>query len=84
MAHLVLSQRYEIYHLQKQGASFTSIAKSIGVHKSTVSRELKRNSDSRNNVYKVTLAQKKSKDGILPSQNQNVLPKKLRISLYTG
>lgn len=60
MSHLDLSQRYEIYHLQKQGLNYTSIAKSIGVHKSTISRELKRNSDSRNGVYKVTLAQKKA------------------------
>lgn len=60
MAQLGISQRYEIYHLQKQGASHTAIAKSIGVHKSTISRELKRNSDSRNGAYKVVLAQKKS------------------------
>jgi len=28
MAHLELHQRYEIYHLQKQGNSFTEIAQS--------------------------------------------------------
>ena len=60
MFHLEISQRYEIYHLQKQGVSYTSIAKSIGVDKSTISRELKPNPDSRNGVYKVALAQKKS------------------------
>ena len=60
MSHLGITQRYEIYHLQKQGANDTTIAKSIGVHKSTISRELKRNSDSRNGIYKVILAQKKA------------------------
>ena len=61
MSHLGISLRYEIYHLKKQGVNYSSIAKSIGVHKSTISRELKRNSDSRNGVYKVTLAQKKNR-----------------------
>tara|TARA_R110002049_G_scaffold181457_2_gene348891 strand:+ start:2529 stop:3110 length:582 start_codon:yes stop_codon:yes gene_type:complete len=59
MSHLGLEQRYEIYHLCKQETSYTDIAKSIGVHKPTISRELRRNSDQRNNQYKVTLAQNK-------------------------
>jgi len=62
MSHLVISQRYEIYYLQKQGFNSTDIAKNLGVHKSTISRELNRNSDRRNGVYKVELAQKKSKE----------------------
>ncbi len=45
--------------MQKQGSSLAEIAKSIGVHKSTISRELQRNSDQRNGDYKVDLAQKK-------------------------
>ncbi len=60
----MLSQIYKIYHLQKQGISYNDISKKIGVHKSTISRELKRNSDSRNGVCKVELAQKKRKKGI--------------------
>ena len=36
MSHLGISQRYEIYHLEKQGVNYSSIAKSIGVHKSTI------------------------------------------------
>lgn len=59
MPHLELDQRYSIYHLKTQGLNYTEIAKSIGVHKSTVSRELKRNSDKRSGVYKVKLAQRK-------------------------
>ena len=42
--HLTLEQRYQIQALYKQRFSMTKIAEAIGVHKSTVSRELKRNS----------------------------------------
>jgi IS30 family transposase len=42
--HLTLEQRYQIQALHKQYLSMTRIAEAIGVHKSTVSRELKRNS----------------------------------------
>jgi len=59
MSHLTLDQRYEIQHLYNSGASNTFIAQSIGVHKSTISRELKRNSDKRNHSYKAILAHQK-------------------------
>ncbi|NQY11354.1 MAG: helix-turn-helix domain-containing protein, partial [Flavobacteriales bacterium] len=36
----------------KEGYNQVQIAKAIGKNKSVVSRELKRNSDARNNVYK--------------------------------
>lgn len=40
---LTYEQRYQIYTLVKIGYSQQEIAKEVGVHKSTVSRELKRN-----------------------------------------
>jgi IS30 family transposase len=40
---LTQEQRYQIYALKKTGHSSSEIAEVIGVHKSTVSRELKRN-----------------------------------------
>ena len=40
-------QRYTIAHLYKQGRSLRSIARTIEVHVSTVSRELRRNSHKR-------------------------------------
>jgi IS30 family transposase len=40
---LTQEQRYQIYALKKTGHSGVEIAEVIGVHKSTVSRELKRN-----------------------------------------
>ena len=44
---LTQEQRYQIYALQKTGHSPSEIAEVIGVHKSTVSRELKRNRGQR-------------------------------------
>jgi IS30 family transposase len=40
---LTCEQRYQIYSLKKIGTSQTKIAETIGVHKSTISRELRRN-----------------------------------------
>jgi IS30 family transposase len=44
---LTQEQRYQIYALKKTGHSRTEIAEVIGVHKSTVSRELRRNRGGR-------------------------------------
>lgn len=44
---LTLSQRYQISALLETGISFTQIAKILGVNKSTISRELKRNTPTR-------------------------------------
>ncbi len=40
---LTREQRYQIYALMKAGLSQTAIARIIGVHKSTISREMRRN-----------------------------------------
>jgi transposase, IS30 family len=50
-SQLTYEQRYLIYELLKTGYTQTKIARSIGVHKSTVSRELKRNSGKRGYRY---------------------------------
>ena len=44
---LTQEQRYQIYALKKTGHTRTEIAEVMGVHKSTVSRELKRNQGGR-------------------------------------
>ncbi|QYH40113.1 helix-turn-helix domain-containing protein [Algoriphagus sp. NBT04N3] len=44
---LSLEQRYQIEVLNKEGFSQTAIACRVGVHKSTISRELKRNTGKR-------------------------------------
>ena len=60
MAHLTIRQRYEIGVLLTQGFSISAIAKAIAKDKSVISRELKRNADGRNGVYKAKLAQQKT------------------------
>ena len=42
-AQLTQEQRYQIYALLKMGHSQSEIAKVIGVHKSSISREIRRN-----------------------------------------
>ncbi len=44
---LTREQRYQIYALQKEGHSRTVIARNVGVHKTTISRELTRNRGGR-------------------------------------
>jgi IS30 family transposase len=56
-AQLTQEQRYQIYALKKTGHSPSEIAAVIGVHKSTVGRELKRN---------------RGKRGYRPQQAQNL------------
>jgi len=43
---LTYKERYQIYALLKEGLHYTQIAKNIGVNKSTISREIRRNSKS--------------------------------------
>lgn len=47
MKHLTKEQRYVIQSLLRRGVSRTDIAKELGVHKSTIGREIKRNCTKR-------------------------------------
>jgi len=49
---LTQEQRYTIYALKKRGKTQTEIADTIGVHKSTVSREIRRNTGGKGYRYK--------------------------------
>ena len=59
MAHITVAQRYTISVMNAQGNSQSDIAQMIGKDKSVISRELKRNSDSRSGTYRHELAQRK-------------------------
>ena len=48
--HLTSEQRYQISNGLKQGYSQQTIAASVGVNKSTISREIRRNGASRERV----------------------------------
>ena len=49
--HLTREQRYAIYLGKQKGKTLEMIARSIGVHKSTVSREMRRNSTPKASMY---------------------------------
>lgn len=59
MSHITESQRYTISSMLKQGYKQIEIAMAIDKDKSVISRELKRNSDSRSGIYKDELANSK-------------------------
>ncbi len=59
MGHLTQAQRYEIAVLKSEKFTQSKIAEKLGRDRSVISRELKRNCDERNEVYKAELAQKK-------------------------
>lgn len=60
MGHLNLAQRYQIEAYTQAGYKDVKIAQQIGVDKSVVSREKKRNADQRSGVYRADLAQRKA------------------------
>lgn len=59
MAHITDEQRYTISSMLRTGCSQSMIAKTIGKDDSVISREIKRNSDSRSGVYRYGLAKRK-------------------------
>ena len=61
MEHLTQIQRYEISWKLKEGFSKTRIANDLGVDRSTIHREIKRNRNQKTNVYEPELAHKKYK-----------------------
>ena len=61
MSHLTCEQRYAISVMLAQNHPQNQIALAIGKDKSVVSREIKRNSDQRNGLYKSDLANRKYK-----------------------
>ena len=60
MGHLTLDQRYKIEAYHNQGKSLRQIAGYVCKDKSVISRELKRNSDQRNDRYDADLAHRKA------------------------
>ena len=80
---LTREQRYAIYLGKQEGKTQTAIARQIGVNKSTVSRELKRNSN-RFGKYGWTAAEERARDrkGHLPgnrSLNINIVKEALKL-----
>ncbi|MDL2312681.1 IS30 family transposase, partial [Bacteroidales bacterium OttesenSCG-928-B11] len=59
MRHLTCEQRYTISILKNLNKTQKEISEAIGVHKSTISRELRRNKDKRSGEYRYDLAERK-------------------------
>lgn len=62
MKHLTEMQRYTIFVMWQNGILKTKIANAIGVHKSTIGRELQRNKDENSDIYDWARAQEKSNE----------------------
>lgn len=62
MKHLTEMQRYTIFVMRQNDFSKAKIASAIGVHKSTIGRELQRNKDEKSGIYDWTIAQRKSSE----------------------
>jgi len=60
MSHLTVEQRCVIESLLVQNKKKSEIALIIGVSKSTVTREIRSNSDERSHIYRYKLAHSKS------------------------
>lgn len=65
--HLAQEQRYQIHALVKAKASLTRIAEILGVHRSTISRELRRNRGAHGyfpaQAHRFALAERRHKSG---------------------
>ncbi len=63
--HLTLEQRYQIQALMKMGHSYQEIGDVIGVHKSTITREVRRNQGRRGyrpqQAHRFTLSRRRTK-----------------------
>ncbi|WP_338408503.1 helix-turn-helix domain-containing protein [uncultured Flavobacterium sp.] len=73
MVHFTVEQRYKLEVLLQQNVCKEQIAIELGKHISSVYRELKRNTDERNTVYKANLASRKCKKGTKKSLRITVL-----------
>lgn len=59
MIHFTVEQRYKLEVLLQQHVSKTQIAIELNKHISSIYKEINRNSDARNSVYKGNLAIRK-------------------------
>ncbi len=62
MKHITSEERHTIEHLLSQSLSPANIAKQLGRDKSTITREIKRNCDQRDGVYRNELAERKAQN----------------------
>ena len=71
MSHLSYEQRYTIEVLLRNKKSKSEIAKLLSVDKTVIYRELNRNCDERNGVYKAKLAHSKYERRLFSKPKKN-------------
>jgi IS30 family transposase len=80
---LTQEQRYQICALKKMGHNQTEIAECIGVDKSTISRELKRNRGQRGyrpkQAHNLALSRRRKGGGRIPAETWAVIAAKIRL-----
>ena len=77
--HLTYEQRCQIYTLKKRGDSVGEIAEAIGVDRSTVHRELKRNRGSKGYRYKQAQEKSKKRRHNASSQRKKMTPEMITL-----
>lgn len=78
MKHITSEERHTIAHLLGQNKSPAQIAKELQRSKSTITREIKRNSDQRSSEYRHELAQRKATERIKNKRKRNSLTEDMR------
>lgn len=77
--HLTYDQRCQIYTLKERGDTFSAIAKAVGVHRSSISRELKRNTGQRGYRYKQAHGKALQRRLEISHSNQKMTPELISI-----
>ena len=77
--HLTNDQRCQLYTLKKIGNSIPTIAKELGVHRSTVYRELSRNIGKRGYQYKQAGEQSESRRQAASKKNTKMTPETISL-----
>lgn len=75
--HLAYEQRCQIHILKESRYSIAKIARSLGVHRSTIARELKRNSNAQG--YQFTLAHQKAIERRKESHCRKMTPEMISV-----
>jgi len=80
---LTLAERYHISTLLKRGYTQQKIAEHIGVHPSTISREIRRNSDEVTQIYEYSFAHSKYEQRQQSKRKYTVFTSKIKTYIKT-
>ena len=72
--HLTYEQRCQICTLKRRGDSCTSIARELGVDRSTIKREILRNSEQKEYYYEEAQEKSKKRRSEIPNPNMKMTP----------